>query len=542
MTTPGQLFTSPLLVGVTLLVVHATLLLTGSLAIGRVAWRTDPGSRHAWWVSTLAGLLLLPLLLIVMPSTIPGRWDPESLRPAAPASVLQSVPQATGVTALQPTTPADRSVTGWALIALGAVYAMGVLANLGTFGLSLRRRRDLRRGATPLTTPEWVQPLHALQAELGIGRVVDLRHANAAIMPATWGWRSPVIVLPPDATCWPQEHCRAVLHHELGHIARGDATLLHIGRLACAVYWFHPLAWKMLRHLIEDQELATDELVLRTGAEPRRYAAALLEIAKAHTGHKAMLSRAPAFAGPVPLQRRLQAILALSMTRPGRPRTQRGSAVMLATVVVLAVSTLTPAASEEASARRGASTQVVQTGIRIEWPTRGGTISVAIPDGVAWSEKLADIRVPVAASVRIVERGEGNFSRELTISADATVEARIGYFENGQERTIDAAAEQWLAPILRDVTTELALLGERRAFNQARQKAFVPGVGTAPDPALITAIERKRNALHLEHASLVARGAPPRERFALERLLLALDWEELRLVQPATQSSQEPAR
>jgi beta-lactamase regulating signal transducer with metallopeptidase domain len=46
---------------------------------------------------------------------------------------------------------------------------------------------------------------------------------------------------------------RAVLLHELAHVRRHDLIGHTLSRLACAVYWFHPLVWTAAKQLFRER-------------------------------------------------------------------------------------------------------------------------------------------------------------------------------------------------------------------------------------------------------------------------------------------------
>jgi beta-lactamase regulating signal transducer with metallopeptidase domain len=48
--------------------------------------------------------------------------------------------------------------------------------------------------------------------------------------------------------------------------------------LAEALFWFHPLVWWIERRLLDEQERACDEEVLRQGGDPQVYAESILRI------------------------------------------------------------------------------------------------------------------------------------------------------------------------------------------------------------------------------------------------------------------------
>ena len=84
----------------------------------------------------------------------------------------------------------------------------------------------------------------------------------------TWGILRPTLLLP-GCRRVAGRRARLVLLHELAHIRRWDFLTQSLGRLACALYWFNPLAWLALAQARAEQERACDDCVLNSGSIPR---------------------------------------------------------------------------------------------------------------------------------------------------------------------------------------------------------------------------------------------------------------------------------
>src|SRR5262245_22175989 len=192
----------------------ATVVLVAALGLCLIQRRASAAARHMVWTVAFAALLLLPILSRVTPArTAPVRAS--AVPRIAIAGPVRSV-------AAQPVrTPIDWIPLVWLLGATLVLARFGV----GTALVWLRTRR-----AHPMTIP----------AESGRVQVLD---AGPGAMPMTWGVLRPVILLPTEAALWPAERLRAVLLHELGHVARHDWLTLAMAELAVGLYWFHPLAW-----------------------------------------------------------------------------------------------------------------------------------------------------------------------------------------------------------------------------------------------------------------------------------------------------------
>lgn len=161
--------------------------------------------------------------------------------------------------------------------------------------------------------------LVAYARAFAITRRADGMFSDEINQPATFGRR---ILLPASAKNWTDEKLRIVLLHERAHLARQDTLLGVIGDAACAVYWFHPLAWLVAARAGLERERACDDRVLDAGIAPGDYAAAMLDVARAMMrGHAAAMPMAEVSH----IERRIRAIL--------DPNTRRRSAHALAALV-----------------------------------------------------------------------------------------------------------------------------------------------------------------------------------------------------------------
>jgi beta-lactamase regulating signal transducer with metallopeptidase domain len=363
----------PLVVALTGLLLKATAIVSLAFvthaALGR--WVSASG-RHL--VMTLATVMLLALPFV---SRVVPAWPVPILQvAAAPAPVASGVTgvssgavfneatatDASGVvaspTASQPV-PANRPVTRvpWNVVAL-AVYVFGVVAMLGHLALQRWRVHALGRAARAVTDPAWQALLAEGTRALGVRRTVRLLRSRTGTMPMTFGTRRPAILLPATADTWDDDRRRAVVLHELAHVARLDCLTQWGACLMRAVYWCHPGAWWMVSRVRLDREFACDDLVLAAGAPPQEYARHLLDIAYTFGG-----GRAPALAVRMArrsqLEGRLTALLDRSRVRhrPSRPARMATTAGAFAVLLPLASATApTPLATPDVASGHATAT------------------------------------------------------------------------------------------------------------------------------------------------------------------------------------------
>ena len=349
----------------------STLVLGLAMLAARGMRGASSAARHRVWASAVLGLLAVPIASAVAPGwhlpglhpsappvlpaaptvaseTIPER--PGSPRPASAApspSVPTVAPRAAVLPIVIPTapprnrTPAPIPSAPARRVSMGEIAAMIWLAGFAAailptlVGLVVGEVR--RRNARRVVGAEWVALLASVRTGYALRRRVDLRCGGGSPIPMTWGVLRPVVLIPREAEDWPEATRRAVLLHELAHVARLDAGTLLLGRLAASLYWFHPLAWHALNRLRDECEQAADDCVVSAGARPTEYAASLVGLAK--TLRAPRLAVAVAMARRNPLEDRIMAML--DTTRSHAPLTRRAGGTLAATafLAVLAIGT-----------------------------------------------------------------------------------------------------------------------------------------------------------------------------------------------------------
>ena len=190
--------------------------------------------------------------------------------------------------------PAVEAAAGpsWATVVWTA-GSLGLLARLAGSLATLHRwrRRSERVGTWPT----------------GGGRKAEIRRLDSLDGPVAAGILRPVIFVPAAWSHWSEEVRRVVLAHEGSHLVRRDPLWRTLGALACALHWFNPLVWWLVRRHALQAEYACDALVLRAGVEPRHYARLLCDFAE---GRRTPPVPAPPMAGRSCLRSRVERLLA----------------------------------------------------------------------------------------------------------------------------------------------------------------------------------------------------------------------------------------
>lgn len=283
------------------------------LAIARCLGRASSSVRAAWCTTGALAVLSVPLLTSLLPGWSIGPFDvPETLGRPLSGETGAGVP---------------------AMLLVGlAVWGAGVVVLLGRLLLHLGRIVAITDRGDDVAGGPIGDRAREIARRMGLRRNVRVILSEGVRVPCTWGIRHPVVLLPAAAATWPRDLQRAVLNHELAHVARGDYMGLLWLELVRVLHWPNPFAWLLRRAGRQEQELACDDAAVRAGIPPVEYARHLVAIGR----HVVGTSRSPVAALPMIRASSLKERVA-SILEPGADRRPATMARLLLTGVVIAL-------------------------------------------------------------------------------------------------------------------------------------------------------------------------------------------------------------
>lgn len=400
----------------------ATILLILALAVDGLLTRSSASVRHVLWSATVTALLAVPVLSAALPSyrvpvlpAPPGAEGPPAAPSAAPSlttatepagrpaqageparrgdvgstppvaelhmlagvdggavwwrPVPEGVPaadagrrgtSATGIRQFEPE-PVERTASEWSDWLAVAWVAGALLVLLGLAGERFQLAR-LARDARRVRDGRAAQASRRISEQIGLRRPPALYLTPRDIMPSTWGIFRPRVLLPATAETWPEARLRAVLGHELAHVRRRDCAVQTAASLACALYWYHPLAWLAAARLRSERELASDDEAVALGGGRSGYAAELLELARGTRPLTPALT-ATTLARPADLSRRLEALVDEGRSRRRLGWRQAVAASVTAALVAVPLTAVEPFDTGGASARTVSARPAVHLGM-----------------------------------------------------------------------------------------------------------------------------------------------------------------------------------
>ncbi len=125
--------------------------------------------------------------------------------------------------------------------------------------------------------------------------------------PVTFGWRNPVVFVPPCFPSMEADRQRAIAVHELLHVARRDWAVNLAEEAVLALWWFHPVVWWLVARIRLSREQIVDREVVDLTGSCQPYLHALLEIAAGPVAARRLL--APAFLNECQLAERIRSLV-----------------------------------------------------------------------------------------------------------------------------------------------------------------------------------------------------------------------------------------
>ena len=254
--------------------IKATALIGIAALVQLALRRASAAARHLVWMLTVFGLFLLPAAWFVLPEwRLPVRSASVVSVPAAPFDdrvepLVEPVPPTVALGDNVPATTPATPELAWSTIITG-IYGAGLIGMLTYLLLQQWTIRRIGRRASVVHAADWLALLSDCVQSFGVSRAVRLLRNRESTMPITFGTTRPSILIPAIADTWPEERRRAVMLHELAHVARYDCLTQTLAWAVCAMYWFHPAAWWVARRLRIERELACDDRVLQAGTGAR---------------------------------------------------------------------------------------------------------------------------------------------------------------------------------------------------------------------------------------------------------------------------------
>ncbi|WP_419166011.1 M56 family metallopeptidase [Candidatus Palauibacter sp.] len=246
-----------------------------SVGLAGVAWIVQ---RRLGWPSLAHGLWLLPLAALLVPPLVSIPIWPGEADPVAPVAAV-------GLSGAEPTTLAGVILVDWLKShgkeGLVWLWLLGTASVLGwTLLHTLRFHRSLLR-ASAAAPPDVQRIAREIAGRLGLGAAPTVYITRAQVSPMVWwaGGEARVLLPSPLLADMDGSELRCILAHELAHVRRRDHVVRWLEWLACAAFWWNPVAWWARRRLRASEELCCDALAVASiRAEPRAYAGALLRV------------------------------------------------------------------------------------------------------------------------------------------------------------------------------------------------------------------------------------------------------------------------
>jgi beta-lactamase regulating signal transducer with metallopeptidase domain len=121
--------------------------------------------------------------------------------------------------------------------------------------------------------------------ELSIIRKVNVLISEVILVPCTFGFWKPIIILPAAIlTRLRPDQIEMLILHELGHIKQNDFIINIFLKALEALYFFNPFILKLIARFKLERESDCDQLVMQHPYPAATYASTLLDLVTGHSG------------------------------------------------------------------------------------------------------------------------------------------------------------------------------------------------------------------------------------------------------------------
>lgn len=258
---------------ISLLIKSSLILAAAGLAL-MLLRRSSPAVRSLVLSIVFMILLILPLLMVIVPS-----WHLLTIDMIpSPITAAATDMNSSGINATRSAPDVKLSVIMLTAIVLIWIAVTSLLLIRFISGWVLMNRIITR--AAKAENEEIAKLFYHLKAGLGPHQSVSLIFSKEVLSPQVFGLWQHTIILPENAINWSAPELEMTLTHELAHVRRHDTFRYLLGSMAATLYWFNPLVWICRRKLINESEMACDDHVMIKGSDAYSYAAILLGIAR----------------------------------------------------------------------------------------------------------------------------------------------------------------------------------------------------------------------------------------------------------------------
>jgi beta-lactamase regulating signal transducer with metallopeptidase domain len=273
----------------------------------------SPALRHQVWLFALIAVAMLPILGVVVQNLPLPQPSNRALSYAVELPrIVVTNDAAPVVQSPSPTASVNPSIKRPIILGLTFVlWLAGALVFATKAAINGVRLRRLRGRARPASLADL--DCDECDCEALRSGTARLALSDEIRSPILLGVASPMIVFPADIAAWtsPAER-RAMLWHELAHVARRDHYVNLFQTIFRAAFFFHPLARYACWQLSVEREMACDDYVVDSGAEAEAYAESIIKVAErsiALAGAPGGVRQLALFSARQILERRIEMIL-----------------------------------------------------------------------------------------------------------------------------------------------------------------------------------------------------------------------------------------